>query len=265
MKREISIRELSEKTYDSYAAAMKHFFLYFKEKDHPTHISNAELKNFMEWVKKEVSVSTKRSCLFALLFYYKRIENQPNKLRGIELERWSRKIPVVKSREEILSSFQAITDPKEKAVVALIYSTGVRLMEACKIQMKDIDRSRMCIYIRRGKGGKDRIVPMGKELLEYLTAHWRALPADQKHSEFLFPGKKMGNYISKSTVSRIINERMNANPHLLRHSFATHLLENGTDLKIVADMLGHEDISTTQIYTHTSLNLMQRQKNLLAA
>ncbi|MBW7887431.1 MAG: tyrosine-type recombinase/integrase [Bacteroidetes bacterium] len=265
MEKEISSRELSPRTFDSYKASMKHFFKYFSHKDHPTHISTAELKQFLEHIKNTVSISSKRQCLFALQFYYKRIEHLPNKLFGIEIERWERRIPQVPAYETIANRLAIITDPQTKAAASLIYSTGIRLMECCKIKTKDIDRDRMCIYIRRGKGGKDRIVAMVPELLEILKMHWQKLPKNKQSSEYLFPGEKQGNYISDATIYRMIKKSMKVNPHMLRHAFATHLLESGSELKIISDMLGHKHITTTEIYTHTSLHTMQRQKNLLKA
>jgi site-specific recombinase XerD len=263
MKKAISLRGLSDETYKTYRSSLVQWLRHFETKDHPTHISAQENKDFLEMIGRTKSPCSKKILLHALNFLYEHCCGQPNKLHGVKIERWKRKIPVVKSQKEFFELLNAIEGITPRTIVFLIYSTGIRLMEACKIKVKDIDRGNMCIYIRKGKGGKDRRVAMEVELLATLEEYWRSLPPQKKFSEYLFPGEKPGHYVSDSTIYRKVKKEMKMNPHLLRHSFATHLHENGVDLFTLKDMLGHTTLTSTQIYAHTPLHLMKEAATLL--
>ena len=264
--REITISHLSAKTGDVYKNCWKHVIEFFPDVDHPKNLSAARLKDFLQFIKEDVSPSMMRLCLFSLKFYYERIEKQPYKLRDVRIEKWHRKIPSVIPHDKIISAIRNCSDTQEKAILATYYGTGIRRDELCHLQRKDIDRSRMVIIVRMGKGGKDRIVPLTKELLAILYEHWFALSFGKKKSEWLFPGEKAGHYLSSSSVARAVHDNLDgAHPHQLRHSYATFLLDKGTSLKVIADILGHASIRTTEIYTHVSPAMIQRAANTLAA
>jgi len=165
LQKAISLRGLSGETFKTYRSSLKQWFIHFKNEDHPTHVSAQKNKDFLEMIGRTKSPSSKKILLHALNFMYEHCCGQPNKLQGVKIERWERKIPVVKSQKEFFELLNAIEGIKPRTIVFLIYSTGIRLMEACKIKVKDIDRGNMCIYIRKGKGGKDRRVEIERHFL----------------------------------------------------------------------------------------------------
>ena len=181
-----------------------------------------------------------------------------------------KRLPTVLSQEEVSKMFAVITYPKHHAILATLYSTGIRLSELRELRVNDIDSQRMVIWVRDGKGGKDRQVQLSQDLLQILRDYWRSCP--QKPRELLFPGSKEGLAMDPSGIQRIVNcARLKAridkpvSPHTFRHSFATHLLEAGTDLRTIQILLGHSSLKTTEIYLHIAENHLSQLPNPLDA
>ena len=214
---------------------------------------------------KDYSSSTVRMALMAVRLYLKLIENEEfdnSLLKEIKREH---KLPDVLSKSEVQSILENITNLKHKAIVSLIYSCGLRVSECLNLKVNDIDSDRMLIKIVQSKGAKDRYIPASGKLLKLLREYWTAY----KPLEFLFSGQKSPKYSAKSIQTIVKRAAKNARikkkvtPHTLRHSFATHLLEQGADIRIIQEILGHKDIRTTQIYTHISSANIQSVKNPL--
>jgi len=164
---------------------------------------------------------------------------------------------------KILSSVDNI---KHKAILMLIYSAGLRVGEVVKLKPEDIDSKRMLIHIKGSKGRKDRYTILSETALEILREYWR----EYKPRKWLFEGARPGRYLSIRTVEKILehacekaNIRKDVSVHTLRHSFATHLLEGGTDLRYIQELLGHKDSKTTEIYTHVSIKSIGKIKSPL--
>jgi integrase/recombinase XerD len=259
----IEQRNLSLQTYNSYASGIKTFCQYFPNVHHPTHLSKNDLIEFLSWVGANRSLSKELQCFWSLRFLYENIEDQPHKMDDIKKPKLIHKIPEIKSHEEVIALFNKIKDSHERAIIGLFYSTGIRIGSLCKIERHNIDSTRKTLLIRKGKGGKDIALPLNDYVIELLKEHWRMLPESHrlKSQKWLFPGDNPNNYISDSTVWRIVHRTMGMNPHKLRHCLGTYLHENGVNLKAIADFLGHSSTRTTEIYLHTSMKLKKELPN----
>jgi site-specific recombinase XerD len=179
-------------------------------------------------------------------------------------------LPVILSQEEIQKMLDAATSLLHRTLLMTLYSTGMRRAEITRLKVSDIDSKRMMIHIREGKGGKDREVPLSVKLLEMLREYWRW----KKPQEYLFPGEAKqgsnGDHLTSKAVyhackgaARRAGIQKRVGPHTLRHSFATHLLEYGTDLRTIQLLLGHADIKHTTIYLHLSQRHLHACRNPL--
>ena len=232
-------------------------------KDHPQNINSREIVEFLAWINETRGICQERSCFWALYFWYVNIEKQPHKFDGIRCPKIQRKIQEVPTHKHIMDRFEKIRDVHDRAIVATFYSTGIRLMELCEIERRNVSRENLSITLHLCKGGKDRIVVIPQELVPILEAHWCKLSQRQKTSDYLFPGINPENHISDTTAYRAVKRNIGTKTHLLRHAYATYLHENGSTLKAIGDILGHSSTKTTEIYTHTSLQLKRQQPNPL--
>ncbi len=149
----------------------------------------------------------------------------------------------------------AVANPKHKTILMLAYSAGLRVGEVVRLKVEDIDSERMLIHVRQGKGRKDRYVMLSRVALEMLRAYWRV----ERPPKWLFPGARRDRHIHERSIQRVVQRartkagiRKRVTVHTLRHSFATHLLESGTDLRVIQELLGHKRSKTTEIYTRVS-------------
>jgi integrase/recombinase XerD len=197
-----------------------------------------------------------KSYVEALKFLYREILNRPEVVRNLKNPKLPTRLPVVLSREEVLAIVEACPNIKHKAIVATSYGTGLRIAEIAALKKADIDSKRMRIYVQLGKGNKDRHSILSPRLLELLRAYYETC---RPKGEWLFPGRDPGRHISTAAISVAFQKtrkkagiQKKATFHSLRHSFATHLIENGTDIRVVQQLLGHASIRTTVRYTHVS-------------
>lgn len=201
-----------------------------------------------------ISHSYQRNIIAALIKYHDLVLEESLPAEYLYPKRKQNKIPDVLSQNEVRKLFSVITNIKHKAILQTIYSGGLRMSEVLNLKVYDIDSDRMIIKIRQSKGAKDREVMLAEKLLSLL----REYVTEYQPKEYLFEGQKGGKYSSRS-VQQIMkralkksNNTKNATVHTLRHSFATHLLESGTDLRYIQEFLGHQSIQTTEIYTHVT-------------
>ncbi len=197
------------------------------------------------------SRSTIRGTYFALRFYYQYILQQDFK-EQIPLAKKEQKLPTVLSKEAIQKMLSVTIHPRHKLIICLLYYAGLRLNEVLNLKWSDIDFDRVTIHIKQGKGSKDRIVFLHEKLKE-------ALLSIGINKQGLILISERGNPYDERTVQKIIQNacvkaeiKTRATPHTLRHSFATHLLEAGVDIRYIQELLGHKDLKTTQIYTHVA-------------
>jgi len=233
----------------------------------PFEISENDIKNYLLYLaeEKEAATSTLNQAINALKFYYGTMLKKKF-VYEVKRPRKDKKLPVVLSQEEVAKILSLVYNIKHKAILMLIYSAGLRVGEVVKLKPEDIDSKRMLIHVKDSKGRKDRYTLLSERALEVLKAYWR----QYKPQKWLFDGAKEGRYLTTRTVEKILENackkagiRKDASVHTLRHSFATHLLEGGTDLRYIQELLGHKDSKTTEIYTHVSNKSLGKIKSPL--
>ena len=208
------------------------------------------------------SKSTMRSAYFALKFFYENVLNTKFDEK-LPLARKSLKLPLVLSKEEINNMIISTNNLKHKLVIMFLYYAGLRLDEARNINWQDIDFDREIIHLKTAKGDRERVVFLHKKLVDALRMY------GTKEDRQIFVSQRGESY-NKRTIQQIIKStskkagiRKNVTPHTLRHSFATHLLESGADIRYIQQLLGHKDLKTTQIYTHVANKDIKKLANLL--
>jgi site-specific recombinase XerD len=217
---------------------------------------------------EKVGEATHKMYVAALRFLYTHTLKRPEILPALPWPRVKKPLPVVLSGTEVQRLLETIRSRKYRALLMTAYGAGVRVSEACELRPQDIDSGRMLIHIHDGKRGRDRYVMLSQRLLEALRLYWcTERPACDG---YLFPGAVPGSHVAGATVRRVVKKAATAiglekrvTPHTLRHSFATHLLEVGTDIRVIQQLLGHGSIRTTARYTHVSAAHVGRTKSPL--
>ncbi len=216
--------------------------------------------------RRRVSRSYHTQAVSALRFFYEAVVEMPALALSIPRPRRERKLPVVLSRAEVLRLLRHIRHPKHRALVMLCYSAGLRVGETVRLRPEDLDPDRRLLRVRRGKGAKDRYTLLSDTALAAVTTYTAAFPPGR----WLFPGGKPDSHITERSVQRVVQRAAasagllkHVTVHVLRHSFATHLLEAGTDLRYIQELLGHKSSTTTEIYTHVASGDLRRIRSPL--
>lgn len=259
----LEMRRYSLNTAKNYTSLFGQFVHYFKDKD-LMEINEDDIRHYMRRiVKMGKSASTQEQALNAIKFYYERVQDMPHRFYELERPIKESKLPLVLSEEEVARLFSVVENLKHKAILITIYSCGLRLSELLNLKMEDIQSERKQVIIRDAKGKKDRATILSPVTLEILRKYYRQF----KPRKYLFEGQGGGPYSAKS-VQNILKYAIEkakifkpATPHTLRHSFATHLLENGTDIRYIQALLGHRSPETTQIYAHVSTKTLRDIKS----
>lgn len=255
MQRDLQLRGLSVRTQEAYLTQVRDFARYFKKS--PDQLGESEIKEYLHYLlrEKKASDSTVKQCYGALKFLYQTTLQRGWVIEKIPYLKTRMKLPVVLDRKEIDALFTVTHNLKHLAILMLIYSAGLRVGEAANLRIADIDSTRMTIRVQQGKGGKDRYSILSHVALETLRQYWRKY----RPSEWLFPGYGKNNPISSRSIQRIFEAAKDragitkpASAYTLRHSFATHLLEAGTNLHHIQLLLGHKSPQTTTVYLHVS-------------
>lgn len=248
-------KRYSENTIKTYTKYFKDFIDYFSARELDTVEAN-EINNYiLELIEsKNISPSQQNQRINAIKFYYEKVLGRAKAYYTIDRPNKESQLPDVLSKHEIRSIFEQIVNIKHKCILEIIYSAGLRRGEVLQLKPQDIDSKRMRIKVRGGKGRKDRYTLLSAKVLKDLRAYFKLI----KPKTWLFEGLDGGQY-STSSIAKILKKyalkagiKKRVHVHMLRHSFATHLLEQGTNLRIIQELLGHEDIKTTEIYTHIS-------------
>lgn len=255
---EMKRRNYSAETIKNYVSCLRMFFAHFKEKEHPVHINEYDIKQYLG---KFNVTNTQRSQHGAIKKFYEICLGQKEKFKYIPYARKEQKLPIVLSVEEIQKMFSVCENLKHKVILALLYSCGLRVSELINLQWKNIDRSRMVINIIQAKGKKDRQVMLAPQLIPLLEKYYR----DYKSKVYVLNGWKNELQYSERSIGQVVKQlskkagiKKKVWTHLLRHCSFTHLLEQGTDLGLIQKLAGHSNIKTTQIYTHISHNLISK-------
>lgn len=250
---DLKLKNYSENTISNYTNQVKLFLEYFnKVATKPSEISEKQIK---QWLLLANSINGRKHRISAVKLFYKLTGKQPLKFKHIEYPRSERKLPQIIEKEFLLDAIAKIQNSKHKAIIALAYSTGMRVSEVCNLKITDIDSKRMIITIRQSKGRKDRIVGLSEKILNILRTYF----SEYHPKEFLFNGQFDIQY-SHTSCNQIVKKYLGKDYHfhLLRHSNATALLEAGTDLRIIQKHLGHASSKTTEVYTHVSTNILSK-------
>jgi integrase/recombinase XerD len=255
MKMDLELKNLSPRTRSCYLTWMRSFALHFHRS--PDEMGDPEIREYLHHLirEKKASQSSISQAYSALKFFYETtLKRDWNRFR-IPRVQMGKKLPVVLSRQEIQAIFSAIGNLKHRALLMTIYSAGLRVSEVVHLKVSDLDSQRMTIRVQQGKGQKDRYTLLSQRTLEVLRDYWR----EYRPSGWLFPGKPATEPLSVSAVQRVFamvlvraGIKKPASVHTLRHSFATHLLEDGTDLYHIQRLLGHTSPKTTTVYLHLS-------------
>jgi integrase/recombinase XerD len=259
MIEDMTIRNLSPATQQSYLYAVAKFSRHFGRS--PDRLGLDEVHAFqVHLLSTGIPWSGLNQIVCALRFLYGVTLGQNTIPEHIPYARTPRQLPVVLSSDEIVEFLEAVSSLKAGVVLTTAYAAGLRVSEVCGLRARDIDSSRMVVHITRGKGGKARYVMLSPELLGILRSYWRlARPKD-----ILFPGRDPDRPIEPTVLHAACRSAVSAaglskpvTVHTLRHSFATHLLENGTDIRIIQVLLGHAHPSTTARYTQVSTDTIR--------
>ena len=201
----------------------------------------------------------------SIKFYYEQVMGMPNRFYSIDRPRKKQRLPKVISKEDVKALINCSPNIKHKCVISLLYSAGLRRAELLDLKIENIDSKRMVINVINGKGGKDRITLLSKQVLIDLRIYFK----EWQPKVYLFEGPKHSQYSAASvtTIVKKATKKANINklvtPHILRHSFATHLLESGTDLRYIQTLLGHNSTKTTELYTEVAIHNIKTIKNPL--
>jgi len=197
----------------------------------------------------------------ALRFFYKTTMGIRDAHDHIPLARRSDPLPAILSREEVGRFLQAAHSVKYRTIFATIYAAGLRVSELISLTVKDIDSARMVIHVRQGKGRKDRYVMLSDQLLDLLRSYWKV----DRPSHWLFPGADPKRHITARQLARVCRQTADVaglgktvTVHTLRHCFATHLLEQGVDIRVIQDLLGHRHINATSRYARVAINTIRQ-------
>ena len=258
VRKECLRRGLSHRTITTYVFCLKQFFKKYR-KD-PKYVTKADIHEYLDGlIEKEAAGNTINVHHSALTFFFEEILHK-RLLIHIKYSKTPKTLPTVLIQEETTQLFMAITNKKHQLMIKLMYGAGLRVSEIVNLRVNDLDLQRGYGWVRKGKGNKDRMFVVPDSLLEELKSHM--ISDNLQDHNYLFYGRK-GNHIHTRSVQEIVKKaakragiKKNVHPHTLRHSFATHLIENGYDVASVQSLLGHNSMGTTMRYLHMAPSKM---------
>ncbi len=258
-------KRYSENTIKTYADALKSFLTFFSSKS-LNEITNEDVicYNIEYILKKGLSASYQNQIVNALkLFFITRLNTKID-IEKIHRPKKSKTLPNVLSKEEVRLILNAHKNFKHRTMLCLIYACGLRRGELLKLRLADVDGKRGLLIIRQAKGSKDRIVPISEKIIEMLREYYKMY----KPKVWLFEGHNVGEQYSEKSLQNVLKQALKKTKikksvtlHWLRHSYATHLLEAGTDIRYIQELLGHKSTKTTEIYTHVTTKSLQNIKS----
>lgn len=255
MDREMRIRGFTDNTREAYLGCVHRFVRYHMVR--PDRLDLEDVNRYQLYLTKErqVSWSTFNQAVCALRFFYVVVLRRDWNLQHIPYQKTRRRLPLVLSTQEVTALLESISNTKHRSILMVLYSGGLRISEALALRLVDIDSDRMTIRVDHGKGGKERYVMLAETLLSELREYWR----QYRPRDLLFPGQNADKPLTRESVDKVLRKgRAKAgidkpvSAHTLRHSFATHLLEAGVNIRIIQRLLGHKGLGSTQIYTHVA-------------
>lgn len=266
MEQVLMLKRYSFRTIKTYKYSFRQFIRYYDDIK-PSQINRRQIDDYVASLIKEkhISESHQNQILSAIKMFYAEVVGQEAKVRNIIRPKRPHKLPHVMSEEEVSALFRAAENIKHRCMLMLIYSAGLRLGELLNLRLNDVQAAQRRLFVHAGKGKKDRYTLLSDRALEALRAYYKLY----RPVEWVFEGQYGGKYSERSVQNVFTRAKLKAgiNPyatvHTLRHSFATHLLEKGVDLRYIQELLGHESSKTTEIYTHITKKGMDKIKSPL--
>ena len=257
----MDIKRYADSTKDQYISHLLQMFHHFGD---TTHLTKKDIFHYIaHQVDRWVSLSTQKQLIGAARLYFNEYTWHKIDFQYAYPARTESKLPKVISQKEVQKILHNTSNLKHKSILSILYSGGLRISECLDLQVSNIDSQRMVIHIQQSKWAKDRIIPLSRRLLDLLRSYYK----EYKPNTYLFSGQWGGRYSPKSiqNILKISTKKAgiqkNVTPHMLRHSYATHLMENGTDTRYIQALLWHNNIQTTQIYTHVAKNALANITN----
>jgi integrase/recombinase XerD len=259
MIEDMTLRGFGEKVQKDYIRHVKNFTIFLGRS--PDTADGEDLRAFQLHQRQQgVQPPTMNGATAALRFFFTTTCNRPEMARHLRLVKQPRKLPVVLTTDEVFTLIESAPGPKYKAALGVMYGAGLRVSEVANLKLSDIDRERMVLRIEQGKGSKDRNGMLSPRLLELLEEWWLV----GQPTTWLFPGRDPLLPITARQLYRVVTETARAvgiekrvSPHTLRHSFATHLLEQGVDIRVIQVALGHSKLDTTARYAHVASKVLR--------
>jgi integrase/recombinase XerD len=252
---EMKLRGFSEHTQRAYSKYCEHFVASLHGKP-VQDVTDADVKLFLSDLVSRTAPRSVNLARASLLFYLNEVHHK--NITGIKVPKIDKSLPVVLSKDEVVALIAATPRRRSQLLLKLLYASGLRVSEVVNLRIVDIEHT--TITVHHGKGGKDRITILPQSLTNEVAVYVR----DQRLTNLLFPGRK-GKPLTTRNVQAIISRaakragiQKHVTPHKLRHSFATHLLDAGTDVRVIQELLGHSNLQTTQIYTHVSQEQLKK-------
>jgi integrase/recombinase XerD len=258
-------KRYSSSTIKTYSDSLRTFFRFQGD----TPIDQLSVEDVIRFntnyiLKNDLSASFQNQVINAIKLFYRNRFNRSMELEHLHRPRREKRLPNVLSKEEVKAILETPVNLKHRAMLSLIYACGLRRSELLNLTLKDIHSERNLLLIRQSKGKKDRVVPLSKKLIAMLREYYKSY----KPKHWLFEGQNAGEKYGERSIQLVLNQALEkasvkkpATLHWLRHSYATHLLENGTDLRYIQELLGHNSSKTTEIYTHVSTRNIQQIKS----
>jgi integrase/recombinase XerD len=265
MLEDLRVRNYAERTRGIYILQVARFAKHYGRS--PEQLGGEEIRRYLvHLIDRGISLCQYKQAIAAIRFLYRVTLRREDLLVYMPYPRAEKRLPVVLSPDEVAAVLGAVTNRKHRALLMTIYGAGLRVSEVVALEVKDIDSARMLIRVRQGKGRKDRFVMLSPVLLEALREYARRY----RPVLWLFPGSDPEQPITVGSVQKICKEAAlragigkKVSPHTLRHCFATHLLEGGSDLRLIQELLGHASVRTTQLYTQVSTPRIQASQSPL--
>ena len=262
---DMTARRFKEKVQKDYVRHVRNFAAFLGRS--PDTATSDDLRRYqLHMAQQQISAGSINAAIAALRFFFTVTLERPDLVRPLRIVNEPRKAPVVLSPEEVARLLEAAPGLKYKAALSVAYGAGLRVSEVANLKVSDIDRERMTLRVEQGKGQRDRYVMLSPRLLELLREWWHAA----RPQVWLFPGQNPINPVTARQLNRAVTAAKTmagiskrVSPHTLRHSFATHLLEQGADIRVIQVLLGHAKLETTALYTRVAVNTVRDIKSPL--
>ena len=262
---DMTARRYKEKVQKDYVRHVRNFAAFLGQS--PDTATKEDLRRFqLHMAQQQISPGSINAAIAALRFFFTVTLERPDLVRPLRIVTEPRRAPVVLSQEEVARLLEAAPGLKYKAALSVAYGAGLRVSEVANLKVSDIDSERMTLRVEQGKGQRDRYVMLSPQLLELLREWWHAA----RPQVWLFPGQNPINPMTPRQLNRAVTAAKTlagitkrVSPHTLRHSFATHLLEQGVDIRVIQVLLGHAKLETTALYTRVAINTVRDIKSPL--